>query len=104
MDRFLIKRRVLVENENPDPDPDPVSVGAKEEAGDKKDELERETREPRCEGAPEQYVADSCSTAIVSCTVRTAIVRTASDLRQSPVEEPRHLLLRHYPATNVGQS
>ena len=87
--------------ENKNPDPDPVSKGAKEEEGDKKDESERETHEPRCEGAPEQVVAASCSTATVSCTVSTAT--TPSDLSQSPIEEPRRPLLWHNPATKVKQ-
>ena len=99
MDHFLIKRRVRVENENPDTDP--VSEGAKEKEGERKDESERETHEPRREGALEQFVAASCSTATVSCTVSTATA--PSDLSQSPVEEPRRPLLRHYPATIVGQ-
>lgn len=96
MDCFLIKRRVRVEIEYPDP----VSEGAEEE-GAKKDESERETHEPRREREPEQFVAARCSTATVSCTVSTATA--PSDLSQSPVEEPRRPLLRHYPVTKVGQ-
>ena len=87
--------------ENKNPDPDPVSKAAKEDERDKKDESERETHEPRCEGAPEQVVAASCSTATVGCTVSTATA--PSDLSLSPVEELRRPLLRRYPATKVGQ-
>lgn len=67
----------------------------------KKREISKMSRETGREGAPEQLVAASCSTATVSCTFSTATA--ASVLSQSPVEEPRLPLLRRYPATKVGQ-
>ncbi|KAL7371940.1 hypothetical protein ABVT39_007255 [Epinephelus coioides] len=91
MDRFLIKKkRVQVENE--------VSQWDKEEGVSKN---ESESTQPGPEGAPEQSIAASCSTAPVSCTADTDTA--PSDLSQSPVDEPRPPLLRCYPAMKVGQ-
>ena len=98
MNRWLIKKRVQVENEEP---MNEVSQTANEEEGDSKNESERGTPEPGPEGAPGQSIAAISSTSPVSCTADTDT--SPSDLSQSPANEPRRPLLRRYPATKVGQ-